>query len=128
MVQEALIRRSGGTGRRAGFKIQFWQQSKGSIPFFGTNSLTFKSGYLILFRMYFHVYILYSLANDRFYIGQTNDLDKRIERHNKGSVKSTKAYRPWKIVYCESFETRAESMKREGHLKSLKSILARISF
>jgi hypothetical protein len=26
----------GGTGRRAGFKIQFWQQSAGSIPAFGT--------------------------------------------------------------------------------------------
>lgn len=28
--------RSGGIGRRAGFKIQFWQQSAGSIPAFGT--------------------------------------------------------------------------------------------
>jgi hypothetical protein len=28
--------RSGGIGRRAGFKIQFWQRSAGSIPAFGT--------------------------------------------------------------------------------------------
>jgi enterochelin esterase-like enzyme len=31
--------RSGGIGRRAGFKIQFWQQSAGSIPAFGTRAL-----------------------------------------------------------------------------------------
>ena len=29
----------GGTGRRAGFKIQFWQQSVGSIPTRSTNFL-----------------------------------------------------------------------------------------
>ena len=32
---------SGGIGRRAGFKIQFWQQSGGSIPPSGTKALFF---------------------------------------------------------------------------------------
>ena len=35
-MKKAPTCRSGGTGRRAGFKIQFWQQSEGSSPSFGT--------------------------------------------------------------------------------------------
>ena len=69
----------------------------------------------------FYVYILYSESFDSFYIGQTNNLDSRLERHNKGYVKSTKSKRPWKLVYSESFETRSESMKRESYLKKMKS-------
>ena len=70
--------------------------------------------------MYF-VYILYSLSNDRYYIGETNDLDKRLERHNKGYVKSTKGFRPWEIVYSETYEIRSKAVQREHYLKSLKS-------
>ena len=69
----------------------------------------------------FYTYILYSEKFDRYYIGQTNDLDKRVERHNNGYVRSTKAYIPWKLVYSEVFETRSESMQRETALKKLKS-------
>jgi putative endonuclease len=58
----------------------------------------------------FFTYILYSEKFDRFYIGQTNDLTKRILRHNNGYVYSTKAFKPWKIVYFKEFETRAESL------------------
>lgn len=69
----------------------------------------------------FYIYILYSEKFDPYYIGQTNDLDKRVERHNKGYVKSTKAYKPWNLVYSEVFETRLESVQREITLKKLKS-------
>lgn len=71
--------------------------------------------------MNFYVYILYSDVHDRFYIGQTNDLEKRLDRHNKGYVKSTKAYKPWRLLYYEKYNSRSEAMKREGYLKSLKS-------
>ena len=74
--------------------------------------------------MPFYVYILHSEEMDRYYIGQTANLDKRIERHNKGYVKSTKGYRPWQLVYYEKYESRSESMERERYLKSLKSKIA----
>ena len=35
--------RSGGTGRRAGFKIPSWQQGEGSTPSFGINDATGKN-------------------------------------------------------------------------------------
>ncbi|MEX2597777.1 MAG: GIY-YIG nuclease family protein [Salibacteraceae bacterium] len=68
-----------------------------------------------------HVYILRSLKNDRFYIGQTQNIQTRIEKHNAGYVKSTKPFSPWVIVYLETCEDRSSAMKREKKLKALKS-------
>ncbi len=69
----------------------------------------------------FSVYILYSQAKDRFYIGQSQDVHKRLLRHNAGYVRSTKHGSPWQIVYTEQFQNRREAVKREKYLKSLKS-------
>ena len=69
----------------------------------------------------FYVYILLSLQDNKFYIGQTSNLEDRIERHNKGREKATKNRKPFKLVYFEKYDTRAGALKREKHLKSLKS-------
>ena len=69
----------------------------------------------------FYVYILYSKDHDRFYIGQTSDLEKRITRHQKGYVRSTKNYLPIELVYKETFNSRSEAVNRENLLKSWKS-------
>ena len=71
--------------------------------------------------MTFYVYILHSKKSGRYYIGQTNNLEDRLRRHNAGYVKSTKAFRPWELVYTEVFHTRRDSVKRENYLKRLKS-------
>ena len=62
--------------------------------------------------MEFFVYILKSLKDDRFYIGQTNDIASRIKRHNSGQVTATKNRRPLVIIHTEKFATRAEAMQR----------------
>lgn len=67
------------------------------------------------------VYILQSEVTGRYYIGQTNNLEDRIWRHNQGEVLSTKAHRPWKQVYSESFNSRSKGVGREHYLKSLKN-------
>ena len=54
-------------------------------------------------------YILESLVNRRYYIGCTNNLSSRINKHNKGKVLSTKSYRPWKLVYQEKFDKLAQA-------------------
>ena len=66
------------------------------------------------------IYILKSEFHNRYYIGHTEDLDNRLERHNKGYVKSTKPYRPWTIVHIENFKTKKEAYKREMQIKSYK--------
>jgi len=66
----------------------------------------------------YYVYVLYSPKFDRIYIGQTDNIGNRLDRHNSGKVKSTKAYIPWELVHYEKFATRSEAMKREKELKS----------
>ena len=69
----------------------------------------------------FYVYILYAIESDRYYIGQTQDLEKRLTRHNKGYVKSTKSYIPWKIIWSIQTGSRSKSIKMEARIKSWKS-------
>ncbi len=68
----------------------------------------------------FYVYILRSKKTKRYYIGHTEDLHRRVEQHNSGEVKSTKAYRPWEIIYTEEYETKSQAMRREKEIKSYK--------
>jgi len=68
----------------------------------------------------FYVYILQSLKDLGYYIGQTEDLSGRINKHNHGQVKSTKPRRPFVLIKEEKFNTRSEARKRENYLKKLK--------
>ena len=65
----------------------------------------------------FVVYVLFSDISDRYYVGQTSNIEERIERHNQGLVKSTKFGIPWKIVLLIEIETRAEAMILERKIK-----------
>jgi len=65
----------------------------------------------------FFVYILKN-KDDNIYIGQTNDLEKRLFRHNSNQCSSTKSKDPWRIIYKEEFSNRADAMRREKFLKS----------
>lgn len=72
----------------------------------------------------FTAYVLQSQKDRKYYIGSTDDLDKRLIKHNKGYSRYTKNKGPFKIVYKEEFKTRSEAKKREYYLKSLKSRIA----
>jgi putative endonuclease len=73
--------------------------------------------------MYYYTYILYSQSRDRYYIGSTANPEQRLIRHNAGATPSTKAGRPWVIVYTEVFDNKTEALKRENYLKRMKSRL-----
>ena len=66
----------------------------------------------------FYVYVLYSTSHKRYYVGLTNDIERRLVEHNAGKMPSTKAYLPWIVVHIEKFETRLEARSREKFLKS----------
>jgi len=68
----------------------------------------------------YYTYILYSSTFDRIYIGQTDNLGLRLERHKSGKVKSTKAYIPWEMIYYKECATGSLAMKREKELKTHK--------
>lgn len=66
-----------------------------------------------------YTYIL-ECKDDTFYTGWTNNLEKRIKDHNDGKgAKYTKARRPVKLVYYETYETKQEAMRREYEIKQL---------
>ncbi len=65
----------------------------------------------------YYLYILKSLKYERHYIGITDDILKRLAKHNSGSVKSTKAYRPWMVFRKEEFLNKMTARKREIFLK-----------
>jgi putative endonuclease len=67
------------------------------------------------------VYILYSTSHDSFYIGFSIDISRRLQQHNDGLTKSTKARRPWVIVYQEKYDSLSEAAKRERFLKNQKN-------
>jgi len=67
----------------------------------------------------FYIYALSSLNRNYIYVGMTQDLDERIERHNQGREKITKAYRPFELIYSEVLDVeRIEARKREKYWKS----------
>ena len=70
-----------------------------------------------------YVYILQSERNGRYYIGQTNSLDRRVQQHNEGRVNATKYMRPWVLVYREEYAEGTEARQREWWLKAQKSRL-----
>lgn len=54
------------------------------------------------------------------YIGQTNNLEKRVKEHCKyleKASKFTKKHENFKLVYKEEFLTKLDSMRREKQLK-----------
>jgi len=69
--------------------------------------------------MYF-VYILKSEKQERYYVGCTSNLKRRIDEHNLGKVISTKAYTPWSLVYVENYSFRSDAFEREKQIKSYK--------
>lgn len=67
--------------------------------------------------MPFYVYLLQSLKDDKYYIGQTDNMEKRLEEHNNGKVKSTKNRSPFKLIGYETYEDRDKARYREYKLK-----------
>ncbi|HLX12508.1 MAG TPA: GIY-YIG nuclease family protein [Bacteroidota bacterium] len=66
----------------------------------------------------FFVYVLTSDSTGKYYIGQCQDINERLRRHNVSDSKSTVHGRPWRLIYSEEFESRSAAVKRESFLKS----------
>ena len=64
------------------------------------------------------LYVLKSQLDGKLYTGHTDNLERRLSEHNSGKVKSTRARRPFVLVYSEKFSTRSEARWRERYLKT----------
>jgi len=65
-----------------------------------------------------YLYILQSIKDNGFYIGITENIEKRLKDHNYGKTKSTKNRRPFRLIYSEQFNNRLEARTREIELKT----------
>jgi putative endonuclease len=68
----------------------------------------------------FYLYILYSVKADRFYVGHTSDISKRITEHNTGKSKFTATSNDWILKYSKSYKTRLEAIELSSQLKRKK--------
>jgi len=67
----------------------------------------------------FYVYII-KCKDKTYYTGYTNDLKKRIERHNKGTAsKYTRSRLPVKLVWSKPAKNKSYAMKTEIQIKRL---------
>jgi putative endonuclease len=65
----------------------------------------------------FFVYILYSPSLKKYYVGQTNDLERRLIEHNSGQTLYSSRGIPWELIYKEEKASRSEAMLVETKIK-----------
>ena len=68
------------------------------------------------------MHTVYILQNEskKYYIGCTNNLERRLLEHNSGESKSTKNRGLWTVLYKEHFEKSVDAYEREKKIKSYK--------
>jgi putative endonuclease len=69
---------------------------------------------------FYYIYVLLSQIDKGFYVGSTSDLRKRVIRHQKGEVQSTKNRRPLELIFYEAYLNKYDAIRREDYLKSSK--------
>jgi putative endonuclease len=68
-----------------------------------------------------YMYILYSGKLDKYYIGASTDLERRLYEHNIGHSKFTSLGVPWVVTYKEEYPDLNTAKKREAEIKKKKS-------
>jgi putative endonuclease len=68
--------------------------------------------------MAFWVYML-RCADGSFYVGHTDDLDRRLAQHQSGGMPGCYTFRrrPVQPVFCQDFASREEALSMERRLK-----------
>ena len=69
--------------------------------------------------MSYYVYLIKTINSkiSKSYVGYTNNISKRIEKHNTSKgAKSTKGFK-WKLIYKKKFISKSKAMSYEYKLK-----------
>ncbi|WP_205589285.1 GIY-YIG nuclease family protein [Mesonia aquimarina] len=71
----------------------------------------------------FYVYILYSNSLDKFYVGETENLEERLSQHSSGFFKNsfTAKANDWILFLKIKANSRIQSRQIERHIKQMKS-------
>ncbi len=66
-----------------------------------------------------YVYILKD-NTDKFYIGSTTDIDRRLKQHNSGHTKTTNRMGDLHLILIQKYDTLATARRIERKIKKLK--------
>lgn len=66
----------------------------------------------------YYTYVLKSSIDNKYYVGSTADLRKRLSEHNAGKVDSTRNRLPLNLIYYEACVIKEKAIKREKYLKT----------
>ena len=92
---------------------------RGFLFSLGSNfSLYLSSKPTNMLNLNYCVYILFSLKDQKMYIGYTTNLEQRIANHNAGGTISTAKRRPLKLIFCEYYLSKRDAMRREKYFKT----------
>ena len=68
---------------------------------------------------FYYVYILLDTATETHrYVGSTQNLQVRLEKHNAGEVPHTSKFKPWRIQTAIAFDSKEKAAAFEDYLKS----------
>jgi len=78
--------------------------------------------------MVYYVYLIKTLKGflNKSYVGYSNDISKRLDKHNNNlGAKSTKGYK-WELVYKKKFYSKNNALSFEYKLKKDRNERARL--
>jgi len=65
-------------------------------------------------------YIIRNDVNNRFYIGSTNNIKRRLKEHSRSKRQSIAHFGTYRLIYKEEYTTRSEAFQRERQIKAYK--------
>lgn len=69
---------------------------------------------------FWYVYVLRSKKDGDFYIGSTNNLERRFKQHQRGENISTAKRLPFELLYFEGHQSKLDAVRREKYFKTTK--------
>ncbi len=66
----------------------------------------------------YYTYAIASLKRQYIYIGLSQNIQQRLAYHNLGYNRTTKPYRPFKLIYLKKFDGRMDARNHEKLLKT----------
>ena len=80
--------------------------------------------------MKYFVYLIISKNKQKYlsYVGYTNNLKKRLAKHNASKGAKFTRGRKWKLIYKEKIKSKKEAISREYYIKKNRALRNKIKY
>jgi len=73
-----------------------------------------------MLQKFYYVYVLWSHKDKKFYIGYSDDVDRRVLEHQRGANISTAKRLPVRLIFFEAYVSKKDALRREKYFKTTK--------